>query len=83
MATRINTKFVLILAISVFAAGGIIGGLWVLQIRGDTSRNPAADTAGSAEGESSSDTTAPVPSCSWKSATWINPNRCAASRSAG
>ena len=39
MATRINTKFVLILATSVLAAVGIVGGLWVLQIRSDAGRN--------------------------------------------
>ena len=39
MATRINTKFVLILATSVLTAVGIVGGLWVLQIRSDTGRN--------------------------------------------
>ena len=39
MATRINTKFVLILGIAAFSVVGIVGGLWILQIRSDTSRH--------------------------------------------
>ena len=45
MATRINTKFVLLLTIAVFTAAGIVGGLWVLQRRGDTSRHIKAGDA--------------------------------------
>ena len=49
MATRINTRFVLLLAIAVSTAFGIVGGLWVLQIRGDTSRHIEAGDALMAE----------------------------------
>ncbi|MHC4827341.1 MAG: hypothetical protein ACYTEY_12360, partial [Planctomycetota bacterium] len=45
MATRVNTRFVLILAVTLFAAVGIVGGLWVLQIRGDTTRHIKAGDA--------------------------------------
>jgi tetratricopeptide (TPR) repeat protein len=38
MATRINVKFVLIVAATLCIAAGVVGGLWVLQRRGDTSR---------------------------------------------
>ncbi len=51
MATRINTKFILILTAIVFAAVGIVGGLWVLQLRGDTSRHIRGGDALMAEGE--------------------------------
>ncbi len=45
MATRINTKFVLLLGIAVFTVTGVVGVLWVFQIRGDTSRNIEAGDA--------------------------------------
>jgi hypothetical protein len=45
MATRVNFRFVLILTVTLFAAAGIVGGLWVLQIRGDTTRNITAGDA--------------------------------------
>ena len=45
MATRVNARFVLILAVTLFAAAGIVGGLWVLQIRGDTTRHIKAGDA--------------------------------------
>ena len=45
MATRINTKFVLILAGSVGAGVCVIIGLWVLQIRGDATRHITAGDA--------------------------------------
>jgi tetratricopeptide (TPR) repeat protein len=45
MATRVNTRFVLILAVTLFAAAGIVGGLWVLQIRSDTTRHIKAGDA--------------------------------------
>ncbi len=45
MATRINTKFVLILVGTVSVAVGIVGGLWVLQIRGDATRHIKAGDA--------------------------------------
>ena len=38
MASRVNTKLILILTVSLFGAGGVIGGLWFLQMRGDASR---------------------------------------------
>ena len=38
MAARVNTKLILILTVSLFGAGGVIGGLWFLQMRGDASR---------------------------------------------
>ena len=49
MATRINTKFVLILAGTVGVAVCIVGGLWVLQIRGDATRHIKAGDAIMAE----------------------------------
>ena len=49
MATRINTKFVLLLGIAVFTAAGVVGGLWFLQIRGDTGRHLKAGDAMMAE----------------------------------
>ncbi len=51
MATRVNTKFVFILAVALLAATGIVGGLWVLHIRGDTSRHISAGDEFMAEGE--------------------------------
>jgi tetratricopeptide (TPR) repeat protein len=45
MATRVNTRFVLILAVTLFTAVGIVGGLWVLQIRSDTTRHIKAGDA--------------------------------------
>ena len=39
MATRINKKFVFILAVTVFAVAGLAGGMWYLQRRGDTTRH--------------------------------------------
>ncbi|MCH6552487.1 MAG: hypothetical protein IH804_10850, partial [Planctomycetes bacterium] len=39
MASRVNTRFVLILAGFVVVALGIVGGLWGLQMRGDATRN--------------------------------------------
>ncbi len=39
MATRVNTRFILILLIAIIGAGGIVGGLWVLQYRKDATRN--------------------------------------------
>ena len=50
MATRINTKFVLILVSTVFAAVVIVGGLWLLQIRGDSGRHIKKGDAYLAEG---------------------------------
>ncbi|MCH7571883.1 MAG: tetratricopeptide repeat protein [Planctomycetes bacterium] len=38
MAARVNTKLILILTVCLFGAGGVIGGLWFLQMRGDASR---------------------------------------------
>ena len=38
MATRVNTKFVLVLTVAVLGAVGTIGLLAVLKIRGDTTR---------------------------------------------
>ena len=51
MATRINTKFVLIAAGIVVAAGGTVGGLWVLQMRADTGRHIMAGDEFMAQGE--------------------------------
>lgn len=39
MATRVNTKFVLVVSATLFAAGGVVFGLWVLHVRGDTTRH--------------------------------------------
>ena len=50
MATRFNMKFILILATITFAAAGIVGGLWVLQIRGDTGRHIRSGDALMADG---------------------------------
>jgi len=38
MASKVNTKFVAILAVAVLAAAGIIGFLYVLSVRGDAGR---------------------------------------------
>ncbi len=38
MATKFNVKFVLIVAATLVIAAGVVGGLWVLQRRGDTDR---------------------------------------------
>ncbi len=51
MATRVNIRFIFILAISLLAATGIVGGLWVLHIRGDTTRHISAGDEFMAEGE--------------------------------
>ncbi|MHC4128778.1 MAG: hypothetical protein ACYSUA_11535, partial [Planctomycetota bacterium] len=51
MATRVNTRFVLILVVTLLAAVGIVGGLWFLQMRGDTTRNIRAGDERMAEGE--------------------------------
>ena len=39
MATRVNTKFVLVLSATLVASSGIVFGLWVLHVRGDTTRH--------------------------------------------
>jgi tetratricopeptide (TPR) repeat protein len=55
MATRVNTKFVLILVVTLFAAAGIVGGLWLLQIRSDTARNIKAGDTNMAQGRAARD----------------------------
>ncbi len=50
MASRVNTKFVLILTSTVLVGVVIVGGLWVLQIRGDSSRHIKKGDAYMAEG---------------------------------
>ena len=39
MASKINTKFVLVIVLALAFAGVILGGLWFLQYRGDATRN--------------------------------------------
>ncbi len=51
MASRVNTRFILILVVSVVAALGIVGGLWALQMRGDATRNIRAGDEYLAQGE--------------------------------
>jgi tetratricopeptide (TPR) repeat protein len=55
MATKVNTRFVLILTVTLFAAAGIVGGLWVLQIRSDTTRHIKAGDALMVRAEAATD----------------------------
>lgn len=51
MAARVNTRFVLILSFSIFSIVGLVGGLWVLKIRGDATRNIRAGDQLMAQGD--------------------------------
>lgn len=51
MASRVNTRFLLILAVALMAGGGIVGGLWFLQMRADATRNVRAGDEFMAQGE--------------------------------
>ncbi|MHC4414837.1 MAG: tetratricopeptide repeat protein [Planctomycetota bacterium] len=51
MATKVNRKFVLILTAAVFMVAVLVGGLWVLQRRGDTTRHIKAGDQFMAQGE--------------------------------
>ncbi|MHC4446501.1 MAG: tetratricopeptide repeat protein, partial [Planctomycetota bacterium] len=51
MASRVNTRFLLILAVALMAGGGIVGGLWFLQMRADATRNIRAGDEFMAQGD--------------------------------
>src|SRR4051794_35543740 len=51
MASKVNTKFVLILILSLGAASAVIGGLYVLNMRGDAERNARLGDEAAAKGD--------------------------------
>jgi tetratricopeptide (TPR) repeat protein len=51
MATRVNTRFLLVLLVVLFAVTGMVGGLWLIQYRKDATRNIRAGDEAVARGD--------------------------------